>query len=83
MTELEYKEQSERLEKYKKAEDKISVISRKKSEISNGILSIRCAQNKEVNFNYLGDDFKERLLGNILSFLDSEIESIKKSMEDI
>lgn len=83
MTELESKEQSERLEKYKKAEDGISVLERKKSQINNGILSIECTCDKSVDFDYLGEDFKENLTRNIISFLDSEIQSIRKSMEDI
>lgn len=83
MTESEYKEQSERLEKYKKAADRLSVITRRRAEINNGILSMNCAYDKQVNFDYLGEDFKEKLKNIIVSFFDAEIETIRKSMEDI
>lgn len=83
MTESECKEQSERLEKYRNMQDKISVIVKKKSQISSGIISIKCMGSNVVDFDYLGDDFRERLTENILSLLDSEIETIKKSMETI
>lgn len=83
MTESEYKEQSERLKKFKSAQDEISAIENRKAKIRNGILSINCDYNKEVDFKYFGDDFEERLINNITSFLDSEIETIRKSMEDI
>lgn len=83
MAESEYKEQNARLEKYNNIRDRISVITRKKSEINNGILSINCAYDKVIDFDYLGDDFKGRLLNNIISFLYSEIEASKKSMENV
>lgn len=83
MTELEYKEQSERTERYKNAQDKISVIEKKKSAIQNGLLSINCAYDKQIDFDYLGDDFKQRMVDCIVSFLDTEIETIRKSMADI
>lgn len=83
MTESEYKKQSERLGKYKNAQDRISVIERKKSIIENGILSINCDYDKNIDFDYLGDGFKQKLVETITSFLESEIEEIKKSMEDI
>lgn len=83
MTELEYKEQGERVEKYKNAQDKISVIEKKKSAIENGISSMNCAYDRQIDFDYLGDYFKQRLICAIVSFFDTEIETIRKSMEDI
>ncbi len=83
MTDIEYKEQSERVEKYNKCADKVSVIEEKKSAIQNGILSIQCSRDKQIDFDYLGDNFKQRLIENIVSFLDEEIENIKKEMEKI
>ncbi len=83
MTDTEYKELSDRIEKYKKCADKISVIEKKKLAIRNGILSIQCAYDKQIDFNYLGDNFKQRLTKNVASFLDGEIENIKKEMGKI
>lgn len=83
MTDIEYKEQSERVGKYNKCSDKVSVIEKKKSAIQNGILSIQCSGDKQIDFDYLGNDFKKRLIENIVSFLDSEIENVKKEMENI
>lgn len=83
MTESEYKEQSERLRAYENAQDKLSVIEKKKSAIGNGILSMNCAYDRQIDFDYLGDDFKQRLIDVITSFLETEIETIRKSMEDI
>lgn len=83
MTDAEYKEQNERIKKYNKCTDRISVIESKKSAIQNGILSIQCVYDKQINFDYLGDDFKEKIVENIISFLDTEIQNIKKSMEGI
>lgn len=83
MTELEYKEQSERMKRYKNAQDRISVIEKKKSAIQNGLSSMNCAYDKRIEFDYLGEDFKQRLVDFIVSFLDTEVETIRKSMGDI
>lgn len=83
MTESEYKKLRGCLQKYEKEADRLSVITRKRAEINNGILSMNCAYDKQVNFDYLGEDFKEKLKNVIVSFLDAEIETIRKSMEDI
>ena len=88
MTESEYKEQSERLGRYRKAADRLSVITQKKADISNGVISIDCVSTncdygKQIDFEYLGEDFKKMLTDSVVSFLDSEIETIKKSMDDI
>ena len=83
MTELEFEKQENRILKYKNAIDKIAAIENKKAKIKNGILSIKCAYDKDIDFEYLGNEFKERLIQNIVSFFDSEIENIKKSMEEI
>lgn len=83
MTELEYKNQSERIEKYKNVQDKISVIEKKKSAIQNGLLSMNCAYGRQIDFDYLGEDFRQRLSDVIVSFLDTEIETMRKSMEVI
>lgn len=83
MTESEYEEQSERLKKYSGCENAISALSRKKSDVEAGILSIRCTRVGEVDFGYFGKDFGERLQNTIALFLDSEIETIRKSMEEI
>ena len=83
MTEKEYKELQARLEKYKCAEDRISVLERKKSSIQNGIMLITCAYQRQVDFDYLGDDFKERLVECICYFLDTEIQHIRESMDEI
>lgn len=83
MTESEYKEQNERIKKYENAQDRICAIEKNKYKIRNGLLSINCAYDRQVDFDYLGDDFKERMINSISSFLDTEIETIRKSMEDI
>lgn len=83
MTNIEYKDQSERIEKYKKCSGRIFSIEKKKFAIQNGILSIQCSYDKQIDFDYLGEDFKQRLIENIVSFLDGEIENIKKEMEKI
>ncbi len=83
MTITEYKEQSEKIEKYDKCTDRISVIVRNRHIIQNGILSIQCAYDKQVDFDYLGDNFKQRLIENIVSFLNREIVNIRKEMEEI
>lgn len=83
MTDVEYKKQNERVEKYNKCSDRISVIESKKSAIQNGILSIQCNYGRRIDFGYLGDDFKEKIVENIILLLDEEIENIKKIMEDI
>lgn len=83
MTELEYKKQSERIERYKNVQDKISVIEKKKSAIQNGLLSMNCAYDRQIDFDYLGEDFKQKLSDVIVSFLDTEIETTRKSMEVI
>lgn len=83
MTESEYKEQSERIKKYENAQGRICAIEKKKSAIQNGLLSMNCVYDRQVDFDYLGDDFKERLINSIASFLDTEIEAIRKSMGDI
>ena len=83
MTETEYKEQKERLSRYEKARDRIAVIAKVRALINNGILSINCACDKHVDFDYLGEEFKERLVNHITSFLDNEIENAKQSMEDV
>lgn len=83
MTESEFIKQNTRIEKYKNEYGKIGVIEGKRTAISNGIFSISCKYSRTIDFDFLGDDFKERLQNAIVSFLDSEIEAIKKSMEDI
>lgn len=80
MTESEYKEQSERLKQYKSAQEKIFNINKKKMEISSGIVSIQCVENGAV---YFDENFSERLIKNIVALLNAEIETIKKSMENI
>lgn len=82
MTKEEYKEQSERLKQYKSAMDKISVIERKKSQISVGICFIQ-TPHENIDFDYLGDDFGNRLMDHITSFLDTEIQKAQKEMEAI
>lgn len=67
MTDIEYKEQNERVEKYNKCADMISVIEKKKSAIQCGISSIQCAY-RNIDFDYLVDNFKKRLIGNIVLF---------------
>ena len=62
MTETEYKEQKERLSRYEKARDRIAVIAKVRALINNGILSINCAYDKHVDFDYLGDEFKKMLV---------------------
>lgn len=83
MTELECREQSERVKKYNSAQDRISVIEKKKSAIRNGLFSMNCAYERNIDFDYFGDEFKQRLIDAITSFLETEIEIIRKSMEDI
>ena len=83
MTEAEYKEQKERISRYEKARDRIAVIVKDRTLINDGILSINCANDKHVDFDYLGEEFKERLVIHITSFLDNEIENVKKSMDDV
>lgn len=82
MTEEEYKNQSERTGKYESAKDKISVLERKKLLISAGIYSVKtlCA---DIDFEYLGNDFKNRFTEHIIGFFDAEIEKIKREMEII
>lgn len=83
MTASEYKKQGERLEKYKRAENRISDISRIKSAISAGIISIDCACNREILFDNFGEEFKDKLSKTIIELLDLEIENTEKYMEDI
>lgn len=83
MTESEFTKQNMRVEKYKNEYGKIGVIENKRTAISNGILSIQCEYNRTIDFDFLGDYFKERLQNVIILFLDSEIEAIRKSMEEI
>ena len=83
MTEAEYKEQKERISRYEKARDRIAVITKDRDLINNGILSINCAYDKHVDFDYLGDEFKKMLVNHITSFLNNEIENVKKSMDGV
>lgn len=83
MTESEYKEQRERLEKYKRAENRISDISKMKSVISTGIISINCSCGKEIRLNNFGEEFEEKLSKAIIELLDSEIENAEKYMKNI
>lgn len=83
MTESEYKQQIERINQYNAAINKISIISEKKQLIIDDGLAFVCSENRWIYFDYLGEDFKQRLINNITSFFDLEIESIRKSMEDI
>lgn len=83
MTEAEYKEQKERISRYEKARDRIAVITKDRDLINDRISSINCANDKHVDFDYLGEEFKERLIDNITWFLDNKIENVKKSMDDV
>ena len=83
MTETEYKKQSERLEKYKKAENRMSNISEMKSAISKGIISINCAYDREIHVAGFGQEFEERLAKVIMEILDLEIEDTAKYTKNI
>ena len=52
MTDVEYKEQNERVEKYNKCADRISVIEKKKALIKSGIIYIQC-RFRAVDFDCL------------------------------
>lgn len=83
MTESEYNEQKERLEEYRSAQNKVSSIAAMKLKINVGIREIQCDHGNKINLALYDEDFCNRLKDNIVSFLDKEIECIKKSMEDI
>ncbi|MFQ9515311.1 MAG: hypothetical protein ACLRZ9_05735 [Eubacterium sp.] len=82
MTKQEFENQSKRIEKYKDAMDRIAVIENKIIQVQNGILVIECDYTR-FDFEYLGKGFKKRLAENVVQFLNSEIENLKKIIEEI
>lgn len=83
MTEQEYKEQSERVKLYESKNNQIEFLEAEKIRISIGIVFLECEYEYKILFKHRSEDFVERLKEHICNFYESEIEDIKKSLEEI
>lgn len=83
MTQQEFVETKERIEKYKELEIQIKRLENEKYFISCGLLNIEASYEKKIDCTNRHDGFCDRLQKALVDFYDSEIETIQKIMEDI
>lgn len=83
MTQSEFSETKERVEKFEALNELIEQLKREKYLISVGPLSIETYYKRTIDYTNRHDGFCDRLLKTLDDFYDKEIKAIEKSMEDI
>lgn len=83
MTAEEKEVMEKRLAEYKKCDSKIFAIRRRMECMKTPVESLRCYTQNAVDFDFLGEDFKNRLAENICEFCENEIKSIEEHMKEI
>lgn len=83
MTQLEFDETKERVEKYKALEDKIYRMGCEKRSILHGISDIVSRHKDDVDCRSRYSGFQDKLEKEITDFYENEINITRKNMEEI
>lgn len=83
MTQSEFSETKERVEKFEVLNELLEQLKREKYLISVGLLSIETHYQRTIDCTNKHEGFCDRLSKTLDDFYDKEIKAIEKSMEDI
>lgn len=83
MTQLEFNEMKERVEKYKELENRIRRLENENLLILEGVIKITTCYQRDIDCTYKYAGFQERLKEKITEFYESEINIAHKKMEEI
>lgn len=83
MNQSQYEEQLKRVSQYEKLSNSIDRLEEEKNFLENGILSIHCVYCNEIQCDGRHKGFYDNLQRAIMRTYDSEIERLRKLMEEI